>query len=307
VAKNRTKIFLIALVAVVVVSTFSLTLLYSYPTANGQLPSGEQPQAHIKILGDVERERSWTSKEIAALPFTNVTVKLNGSNETYLGVPFNDFCNRSGIRWDVGPIEIVSTDGSKATVNIFQVYNSSAYPYYYNSNVIMLAFARNGQWLTSETGGPLKFVAPYFPAECQIENVAEIHFKPWTISISGMVENTVTLTENNLATFPQRTVYAEFAPSEKRWSNWTGIPILDILEAANMSKRAEKITITAIDGYQKNYTLQQIEEGQMMIGYSENNSPLPLDQGGPFRLFAPTEKYKWAQFWVKFVLEIIVY
>jgi DMSO/TMAO reductase YedYZ molybdopterin-dependent catalytic subunit len=306
VAKNKTRILLFVLVAVVVISTFSLVLLYSYPTANDQLPSGEQPQAQIRISGDVEREISWTSKEIAGLPLTNVTVKVNGSNETFLGVAFYDFCNMSGIRWDVGPIEIVSSDGSKATVNIFQVYNSSAYPYYYNSNVIMLAFARNGQWLTSDSGGPLKFVAPYFPAEYQIENVVEVHFKPWTISISGMVENTVTLTENNLVSFPQRTVYAEFAPSEKRWSNWTGVPILDLLQAANVSKRAEAVTVTAVDGYQKNYTLQQIDEGQMMIGYAENNNPLPLDQGGPFRLFAPTEKYKWAQFWVKYVVDIAV-
>jgi DMSO/TMAO reductase YedYZ molybdopterin-dependent catalytic subunit len=160
--------------------------------------------------------------------------------------------------------------------------------------------------MTSETGGPLKLIAPYFPAESQVENVAEIRFKPWTVSVIGEVENPIVLTLANITSIQPRTVYAEFAPSEKRWSNWTGLPILDVLEAANVSDRAEKITITAVDGYEKNYTLQQVEEGEMLIGYAENDYPLSHSDGGPYRLFAPTDQYKWAQFWVKFISEIYV-
>jgi len=171
--------------------------------------------------------------------------------------------------WDAGTIDIISIDGSKATMNIFQAYNSSAYPYYYNNNVMTLAFAKNGQWITNETGGPVRLIAPYFAAEYQVENVDEIHFNPWTISISGKVANPLVITRANLASFQSRTVYAEFAPSEKRWSNWTGLPILDVLQVANVSSIAEKITIIAIDGYAKNYTLQQVEDGQMLIGYAE--------------------------------------
>jgi DMSO/TMAO reductase YedYZ molybdopterin-dependent catalytic subunit len=191
-------------------------------------------------------------------------------------------------------------------MNIFDAYNSSAYPYYYTNNVITLAFAKNGQWMTNETGGPLKLIAPYFPTENQVENVAEVRFKPWTISIIGMVEKPLVITQANLTSLQSRTVYAEFAPSVKRWSNWTGLPILDVLEAANVSDRAEKITITAVDGYEKDYTLLQVEEGEMLLGYAENNLPMSHSDGGPYRLFAPTDKYKWAQFWVKFVCEIEV-
>jgi DMSO/TMAO reductase YedYZ molybdopterin-dependent catalytic subunit len=297
-------------IAIAVFLGATVTVYYSMQVTNpnkpGPLPSGEPPQWQIKVTGDVEQEKTWTLKEIAQLPLTNVTAIVNGENATYVGVPLYDFSNKTSISWDAGPIDIISGDGNKATMNIFQAYNSSAYPYYYNNNVIMLAFVKNGQWMTNETGGPVKLVAPYFAAEYQVENVAEIHFDPWIIAISGEVTNPLVITRENLASFQSRTVYAEFAPSEKRWSNWTGLPILNVLEAANTSNRAEKITIIAVDGYEKTYTIQQVKDGQMLIGYAENEHPLPHNQGGPFRLFAPTDQYKWAQFWVKFIKEIIV-
>ncbi|MFB3889358.1 MAG: molybdopterin-dependent oxidoreductase [Candidatus Bathyarchaeia archaeon] len=305
--KSKTKILAAALTATVLLSVLAVFIvLLSSPSSPSTLPPGEPPQGQVKITGNVEQEKTWTLKELCQLPLTNVTATVNGENATYLGVPLYDFCNRTGMLWDVGPIEIIGTDGNRATLNIFQAYNSSAYPYYYTNNVITLAFAKNGQWLTAETGGPLKLVAPYLAREYQVENVAEIQFKPWTMSIVGEVANPLAITKANLTSFQSRTVYAEFAPSVKRWSNWTGLPIMDVLQAANISSRAEKITITAVDGYVKNYTLQQVEEGQMLIGYAENDRPLPLSEGGPFRLFAPTDKYKWAQFWVKFVIEIDV-
>ncbi len=306
--KTKTIILVAALTAAILVSAFAAAFLLffsSFPLPS-TLPSGKQPQAQFQVTGNVQQEKTWTLKELTEMPLTNVTTSINGENATYLGVPFYDLCNRTGMLWDVGPVEIIGQDGSTATINIFDAYNSSAYPYYYTKNIITLAFAKNGEWMTNETGGPLKLIAPYFPAETQVENVAEIHFKPWTISIVGDVANPLVITQANLTSFHSTTVYAEFAPSEKRWGNWTGLPILEVLEAANVSDRAEKISITAVDGYVKNYTLQQVEEGQMLIGYAENDCPLPHPDGGPYRVFAPTDKYKWAQFWVKFVVEIEV-
>ncbi len=303
---NKTKLLAAILATLIIIATVEIVFFYPSPSKS-QMPSGEPPQGQIRITGDIAEEKTLTVKEIVSqMPLTNVTATINGENATYVGVPFYDFCNRTGMLWDVGPVEVISVDGSKATLNIFQAYNSSNYPYYYNRNVIMLAYAKNGQWLTNETGGPLKLIAPYFSAEFQVGNVAEIHFKPWMVSISGKVANPLVIASANLSLLESRTVYAEFAPSVKRWSNWTGLPILNVLQAANVSDRAETITVVAVDGYVKNYTLAQVEEGQMLIGYAENDQPLSHSEGGPFRLFAPTDQYKWAQYWVKFVSEIRV-
>jgi DMSO/TMAO reductase YedYZ molybdopterin-dependent catalytic subunit len=64
--------------------------------------------------------------------------------------------------------------------------------------------------------------------------------------------------------------------------------------------------MVAVDGKEMNFTLEQVEEGQMLLGYAENGNPLSHSQGGPYRLFATTDKYKWAQYWLKFVCEIRV-
>jgi DMSO/TMAO reductase YedYZ molybdopterin-dependent catalytic subunit len=305
--KKKTAILAAVIVVVLVVASFAVYFnLPLFSVDKSSLPSGEPPQWQISITGDVKQEQTLTLKDLTQMPLTNVTAVINGENATYVGVPFYDFCNLTGLQWDVGPIDVVGADGAKATVNIFQAYNSSAYPYYYTNNVITLVFVKNGQWMTNETGGPVKLVAPYFSAEYQVNSVAEIRFKPWMMTITGEVANPLVITRANLTSYPSTTVYAEFAPSVKRWSNWTGLPILDVLQIANMTSRAEKITIIAIDGYTKNYTLTQVLDGNMLIGYAENDQPLAHNEGGPYRLFAPTDKYKWAQYWVKFISEILV-
>jgi DMSO/TMAO reductase YedYZ molybdopterin-dependent catalytic subunit len=297
--KTKIKILANALVLVIVVAAFAAVFILTAPN--------EPPQGTLKVTGNLQQEKTYTLKELTQMPMTNVTVAVNGENATYFGVDFYSFCNQTGMNWDVGPVEVISADGTKATLNIIQAYNSTHYPYRYNDNVIMLAYSKNDQWMTNETGGPLKLITPYFPNEYQVQNVAEIHFKPWTVMIAGKVANPIVLTSANLTSIQPKTVYAEFAPSAKRWSNWTGLPILDVLQAANVSERADMLTITAVDGYVKNYTLAQVEEGKMMLGYAENDAPLMHTEGGPYRLFAPTDKYKWAQFWVKFIVEIKVW
>jgi DMSO/TMAO reductase YedYZ molybdopterin-dependent catalytic subunit len=301
---------LYAAIAIIIILAAAFTVYFtqfSSPSKSSSLPSGEPPQWQIHLTGDVNQEKTITLKELTQMPLTNVTTNVTGENATYVGVPFYDFCNLTGMQWDVGPIDIISADGTQATLNIFQAYNSSAYPYYYTNNIITLVFVKNGQWMTSETGGPVQLIAPYFTSEYQVEKVAELNFKPWMMTITGKeISNPLTITRANLTSYPSTTVYAEFAPSVKRWSNWTGLPILDVLQMANMSARAEKITIIAVDGYTKNYTLTQVADGQMLIGYAENDQPMPHTEGGPYRLFCPTDQYKWAQFWVKFVTEIIV-
>jgi DMSO/TMAO reductase YedYZ molybdopterin-dependent catalytic subunit len=304
--KKKTKMLSAVAAAVIIVSAAVVVLYLQMPTEPNYLPSGEPPAGQLRITGEVSSEENLSLEELSQMPLTNVTVVVDYANVTYWGVPLYDFCNQTGVLWDAENITFISADGNQATLNIFQAYNSSAYPYNYNRNVIMLALAKDGKWLTAETGGPVKLVAPYFPAEDQVENVAEIRFDPWTISISGKVAEPLTFTAYNLTFVESRTVEAEFAASEKRTSNWTGLPIMDVLQAANVSDRAEKVCVVAIDGYEKNFTLQQIEEGQMLIGYEENGNHLAHSEGGPFRLFAPTEQYKWAQNWVKFIHEIKV-
>ena len=308
--KTTAIICTIAAVALILAATF--TAYYTLQTNSNpktKIPtlSTEPPNGQVKVTGDFTQEKTLTIKQLSQMQLTNVTV-LGGDNSTYTGVTLIEFCNQTGLNWDAGPLNIIGASGHNATLNVFQAWNSTYYPYYYNNNVIVLAFIKDGQWLANESGGPVKLIAPYFSDEYQVPNVAEVHGSPWTVSVSGSVSNPLVITGENLTCVHPKTVHAEFRPGGEpsRTSDWTGLPILDVLQAANMSDRAETLTIVATDGYVKNYTLDQIKDGQMMIGYQENGQPLPTAQGGPFRLFAPTDQYKWGQYWVKFISQIIV-
>jgi DMSO/TMAO reductase YedYZ molybdopterin-dependent catalytic subunit len=301
---------LVAITTSVVIILAAVVAVYYFTQAGAKiLPDGEPPQWQVTVSGNVEQEKTVTLKEISEMPLTTVVTKTaDGKNITYQGVTLFDFCNRTGMLWDAGPINVISSTGQKATLNIFQAWNSTVYPYFQDTNRIALVFVKNGQWMTNENGGPLLLVSPHFSNDYQIEHVSEVNIEMWTVSISGAVEDPITINSKNMTAIQDRTVEAEFVPgSGKRTSNWTGLPIMNLLEAANVSYSATKIVVVAVDDYSRNYTLREIQEAQMMLGYKENYVPLSQDQGGPFRLVLPVDKYKWAQFWVKFVNQIIVY
>ena len=310
--KNTTKILAVTTVIIIILGS-AASLYYAEVSNNSEsstnqltLPAGEPTPWQIKVIGDVDQEKTWTLNEISKMPLTDVIVP--SENATYRGVTLIQFCNETGVTWDAGPLNVIGANGQSAPLNIFQAWNSTYYPYYYNYNVMVLAFVKNGQWMTNETEGPVKLITPYFSSNYQVEQVAEIQSDPWAISITGNVANPIVITGKNLTDFQSQTVHAEFRPGNEpnRTSDWTGIPIMDALQSAKVSNQAQQITVVSIDGYDKNYTLDQIRDGQMMIGYQENGKPLPTSQGGPFRLFAPTDEFKWGQYWVKFIKEIKV-
>jgi DMSO/TMAO reductase YedYZ molybdopterin-dependent catalytic subunit len=305
--KKNTKIAGLALIAIIVAITIISVILYYPNSAQIKLPDGEPPQWEVKVTGYVDQERTWTLKEISQMPLTSVMVEVNGENVTYQGVSLTEFCNQIGCRWDAGPIDVTSVDGHEASLNIFQAWNSTNYPYYQISNRITLVFVEDGEWMTQDMGGPVQLVAPSFSSEFQVKNVAEVNVGLWTFSISGNVANPITVSSENLTSFQEETINGAFVPSDgERTSNWTGLSVMKLLESVNAS-RFSKITIVAIDGYEKNYTRLEVDESNMLVGYAENGNHLDQSRGGPYRLFMPVDKYKWAQFWVKFVKEIIVY
>lgn len=307
--KKATKIASISLIIIIaVVSIVSAVLYFPNQTPIIQqimLPSGQIPDWQIKVSGNVEEEKTWTLQEISHMPLTTVTAEVDGENASFIGVSLTYFCIKAGAKWDTEKIT-VTADGESTNLNIFQAWNSTVYPYFQETNRIVLAFVKNGGWMTHDSNGPVKLVTPSFGAQYQIEGVSEVKFERWTISISGEVANPLTISSENLTGFEQKTVHGPFVAEGERVSDWTGISILDVLDAADMAVRAERITIVAIDGYTKTFTLQEVEAGNMLIGFQENGGYLSLQDGGPYRLFCPVEKYKWAQFWVKFISEIIV-
>jgi DMSO/TMAO reductase YedYZ molybdopterin-dependent catalytic subunit len=301
---KKTTSILTAAILIIALSAIAVCLIQT-ATPN-QLPAQTAPNWQIKTTGDTEKPQTWNINDLTKMPLTDVIVK--SENATYRGVALSDFCNQTSTQWDAGTITISSESGQTATINIYQAWNSTTYTYNHQYNSIVLAFIKNGEWLSSQEGGPVKLIAPSFDANYQIMRVTEVNSQPWIVHVTGNIAYPIALTGENLTTFKAQTVHGEFRPGgdPNRTSDWTGISILDLIDAAQPTGNISKVSLIGVDNYTKTFTLTQVKAGEMMLGYQENSQPLPVSEGGPFRLFAPTDAYKWGQYWVKYIVEIRV-
>jgi DMSO/TMAO reductase YedYZ molybdopterin-dependent catalytic subunit len=276
--KNQ-KIALTAVVAAIVIIALVAAIHYlpsNTPQTNSALiPAGNPPSTLLSITGDVAAERTLSITDLTQMPLASVT----------------------------STIDVISSDGFNRTINTYQAYNSTQYP----GSEYILAFSKDGQWMDSSEG-PLKLITPDLVSSYNVKSVDHINLRPWTITINGSVSNPLVLTGSNITNYEVKTVTAPFAPGgePQRTSDWTGVSLSSILQASGVSSSASNITITAIDGYSRQYTLAQVQSTGMLVGYKENGSYLSPKDGQPFRLFVPTEDLKWGQNWVRWVSEITV-
>jgi DMSO/TMAO reductase YedYZ molybdopterin-dependent catalytic subunit len=304
-SKNRKIAITAATIAVMIIAlTASLYYLMGAPAQSNLLPQGEPPQAQIKITGDIQPEKTLTIKDLSQMLPANVTHTIKGETANYLGVSILDLLNRTGASWDAGLINVISTDGFNKTINIYQAYNSTQYA----GSEIILAFAKNGKWITDTSEGPLKLITPALASSYNVKSVIEINLQPWIINVTGAVSNPIVLTGQNITSLETKTVQATFTPGgePQRTSTWTGTSLWSILQTSGISSNASKVTVSAIDGYSKEYTISQVKDSGILIGYQENGAYLTPVNGQPYRLVVPTEDFKWGQYWVRWVSQITV-
>jgi DMSO/TMAO reductase YedYZ molybdopterin-dependent catalytic subunit len=299
---KQNKITLGILAVAIIAVALAASIYFASNTSNGssiKLPAGNPPAGELKLTGDISTQKSLTVSDLTGMPLTNITTNIGGETATYVGVSITELLNQTGASWDAGTLNIIGAENYSLTT--YQALNSTDYV----SEEYILAFAKNGEWLTSSTNGPFMLVAPGLT---QASGVQEINLQPWIVQVDGKVANQLTLTGTNITAYTVKTIEAAFAPGgePQRTSNWTGVTLSSILEAAGVSSNASKVTVTAIDGYSKQFTISQVESTGMMIGFQENDGYLSPGGGQPYRLVIPTNEFKWGQYWVRWVSEITV-
>jgi DMSO/TMAO reductase YedYZ molybdopterin-dependent catalytic subunit len=302
--KNRKIVLIIAIIAIVIfsiASTYYLTGLTSQTTS--LLPSGEPPQSLIVVTGDIAMQKTLTVKDLSQMPLTNLTSTIKGETATYVGVTLLELLNRTGAAWDAGYITVIAADGYNKTINLYQAYNSTQY----RGSEIILAFVKNGKWITDTSEGPFKLIMPTLESGYNIKSVKEINLQPWTITISG-TNDPLVLTGSNITNYETKTMQAIFAPGgePQRTSDWTGVRLWSVLQAGGIPAGATKVTVTAIDEYSRDYTITQVQALGILVGYQENGQYLTPVNGQPYRLVVPTEDFKWGQYWVRWVAQITI-
>ena len=116
-----------------------------------------------------------------------------------------------------------------------------------------------------------------------------------TLAITGLVENPMSLTLDDIKAMPQTTEYAALicvgapgTPLEQ--GNWTGVELSYLLQQANVSSGAVKVAFFAPDGFTTDLTVQAAtQDNSILVACQLNNASL-----SGLRLVVPDNwGYKW--------------
>ncbi len=129
----------------------------------------------------------------------------------------------------------------------------------------------------------------------------------WRLELSGLVENPVNLTYDNISSLPSKSITAKLKCVEgpSGTAVWKGVPLRTLLDQAILKPGAKEVIFYAADGYSSSLTLTEIDS-DVLLAYEMNGETLPADHGYPLRLVAPGKAgYKWVK-WITRV-EVVDY
>lgn len=150
--------------------------------------------------------------------------------------------------------------------------------------------------------------------------IPEVEVSNWKLDITGLVENPLSLSLDDLKDFPKRRVETVFIcsgnprhptqPSRKVANvEWAGADLADLLDKAGIDARATYLWSYGLDfgvyedlgiespHYVKDMPLSRLGQGDVLIAYELNGEPLTAKNGFPARLLIPgyysTNSTKW--------------
>lgn len=126
----------------------------------------------------------------------------------------------------------------------------------------------------------------------------------WRFSIGGLVSQERSWTWDEFMQLPQTTLHTDFH-CVTHWSrfddDWTGVLFRDLWETIRdvVSPEAKFVLQHAYGGYTTNLPLEWMLEEEVMLAHTFNGEPLPVEHGGPMRVFTP-KRYAWkGAKWIK--------
>lgn len=134
---------------------------------------------------------------------------------------------------------------------------------------------------------------------------AESESNPYDLVITGLVENPLNFTYNELQRFPMISEVA-LMKCVGGWTqlyNWTGIPLFFLLSLTGIKSGATEIVFYASDGFSSSLTIERALHPTTILALQLNGTVLSNFDGGPYRLVVPC---KYGYKWVRWLTEIEV-
>ena len=124
----------------------------------------------------------------------------------------------------------------------------------------------------------------------------------WTFSIEDGSETQASWTWDEMQALPQTELTADIHCVTK-WSkldtNWKGVTIDALFEAADVDPTDDHIMAFCDGGYTTNLPVEDLLDGKGMIAFEYDGEPLEPAHGGPARLLVPHLYFWKSAKWVK--------
>lgn len=138
------------------------------------------------------------------------------------------------------------------------------------------------------------------------EQPPDVDADSWTLTISGMVEKTLTLNLQEVRDQGAVETVRDFHCVES-WSvpsnEWKGVPVHRILELAHPLPEARYAVVSSPGGYETSLSLDMLMRSDTLLVWERGGRPLSRAHGHPLRLIVP-DLYAYKS--VKWVSEIKV-
>ena len=112
----------------------------------------------------------------------------------------------------------------------------------------------------------------------------------WNLAIGGLVDNSFTLTFEELTALPSVTLTTDIHCVTK-WSKfdtvWRGVKLKDLLDTAGIQSDATHVMGVAEYGYTANLPMEDALRDESMVVWEYDGEPIEPIHGGPVRLLVP--------------------
>jgi hypothetical protein len=115
----------------------------------------------------------------------------------------------------------------------------------------------------------------------------------WNLSISGLVDNPITLSYDDIKAMPQIERYHTLECVSNMvggdltsTGRWKGVLLKDVLDKAKMQSGATYVVFRCADGYDVGIPIERVDNAAF-LAYELNGAPLPRDHGYPLRAIVP--------------------
>ena len=136
-------------------------------------------------------------------------------------------------------------------------------------------------------------------------NPPGIDFSTYHLAVTGLVENPISLTYDELRCFPK--VTAKPLLSCRGYfedvANWSGALMAEIIGEAQPLPEAKTDTLISADGYQAEIPLSVAMDQESFLAYEWEGETLPILHGFPLRAVIPSRE---GLYWVKWLVELKV-